>query len=242
MPTPPSIGQATTIGSFGADFERYYLQMATIGHAFEEKPQSRFFLSDLQKKIIEVDRFVDRLDSVAVNDPLPEELTTAPEMTALILGMFGLTLSDGLTCDIPMYYCPSLADTIVSPQHFTSSSIADLQYNGYCLIDMSGCCCILLLHSNDNYTSFIALKKSNGLYFISGSMPDSLGSRVSWLSTKPQLLADLWHQRLGHPGPTQLGVLAKHSTCMPSLITMHPMHSYQACNDEKIQRADKGPI
>jgi hypothetical protein len=81
MPTPSSIDQATTIGSLGADLERYYLQMATIGHAFEEKPQSRFFLSALQKKGIEVDRFVDRLDSVAVNDPLPEELT----LTELIL-------------------------------------------------------------------------------------------------------------------------------------------------------------
>jgi hypothetical protein len=64
-----------TIGSFGADLERYYLQMATIGLDFEETPQSRFFLSTLQKKGIEVDGFVDRLDSVAANDPLPEELT-----------------------------------------------------------------------------------------------------------------------------------------------------------------------
>jgi hypothetical protein len=34
MPTPPSIDQGTTIGSFGADLERYYLQMATIGLVF----------------------------------------------------------------------------------------------------------------------------------------------------------------------------------------------------------------
>jgi hypothetical protein len=81
MPTPPSIDQATTIGSFGAALERYYLQMATIGHAFDETPQSRFFLSALQQKGIEVDRFVDRLDSVAVNDSLPEELA----LTELIL-------------------------------------------------------------------------------------------------------------------------------------------------------------
>jgi hypothetical protein len=57
LPTPKNIGQATTIGYFGADLERYYLQMATIGHAFEEKPQIRFFLSALQKKGIQVDRF-----------------------------------------------------------------------------------------------------------------------------------------------------------------------------------------
>jgi hypothetical protein len=81
MPTLPCNDQATTIGSFGAALERYYLHMATIGHAFDEKPQSRFFLSALQQKFIEVDRFVDRLDSVAVNDPLPEELT----LTELIL-------------------------------------------------------------------------------------------------------------------------------------------------------------
>jgi hypothetical protein len=81
MPTPPSIDHATTIGSFGASLEPYYLQMATIGHAFDEKPQKRFFLSALQQKGIKVDRFVDRLDSVAVNDPLTEELT----LTELIL-------------------------------------------------------------------------------------------------------------------------------------------------------------
>jgi hypothetical protein len=149
---------------------------------------------------------------------------TAPEMTASIIGMFVLTLYDGSTCYIWMCYCPSLADVIVYPQHFTSSAIANRQYNGYCLINMPGCCPILLLHSNDNYTSFIALTKIKDLYFISGSTTDSSGSRVSWLATKPQLLSELWHQRLGHPGPTQLGVLAKHSTGLPSLITIHTMH------------------
>jgi hypothetical protein len=62
------------------------------------------------------------------------------------------------------------------------------------------------------------------------------------LATKPQLLSEVWHQLLGHPGPTQLSALAKHSTGLPSLITMHPMHLCQAFNDEKIQSADKGPI
>jgi hypothetical protein len=160
-------------------------------------------------------------------------------MTASILGIFFLALSDESTCYIPMFYCPCLADTIVSPQHFTSSAIAARQYNGYCLIDMPGFYHIFLSHSNDNDTSFIALNKSNNLDFISGSTPDSSGSCVSRLTTNPQLLSELWHQRLGHPGPTQLGALAKHSTGLPSLLTIHPMHS---CNDENIQRSDKGPI
>jgi hypothetical protein len=61
--------------------------------------------------------------------PISSADRTAPAMTASILGIFVLSLSDRSTCDIPMYYCPSLADTIVSPQHFTSSAIADRRYN-----------------------------------------------------------------------------------------------------------------
>jgi hypothetical protein len=102
-------------------------------------------------------------DTVDLKTPFPISSAdcTAPAMTASILGMFVLPLSYGPTCDIPMYYFPSLADTIVSPQHFTSLAIEDRRYNGYCLIDMSGCCRIILSHSND--TSFIALNKRNNL-------------------------------------------------------------------------------
>jgi hypothetical protein len=164
-------------------------------------------------------------------------------MTASVRGTFVLQLSDGSTCDIPMYYCPSLSDTIVSPQHFKSSAIHDRRYNGYCLIDMPGCCRILLLHNNDNDASFIALQKINDLYFVAGSAPGSSGSRVSHLATKPQLLSKIWHQRLGHPGPTQLILLAKHSNGVPLQLTasVHPMYSCQAYNDGKINRAPMGP-
>jgi hypothetical protein len=104
MPTPPSIDNATTIGFFGAALERYFLQMATIGHAFDEKPQSRFFLSTLQKKGIEVDCFVDRLDSVAVKDPLPEELT----LTELILHIKDIrSLQSSSTALIHRYVQPT---------------------------------------------------------------------------------------------------------------------------------------
>jgi hypothetical protein len=65
-------------------------------------------------------------DTVDLQTPFPISSAdlTATAITASILGMFVLPLSDGSTCDIPKYYCP-LADTIVSPQHFTSSAITD---------------------------------------------------------------------------------------------------------------------
>jgi hypothetical protein len=75
MPAPPDIDHATSIGSFGSNLEKYHLQLGTIGIAFDEKTQSRFFVSALQQKGIEIDRFVDRLDNVPDKDPLPEELT-----------------------------------------------------------------------------------------------------------------------------------------------------------------------
>jgi hypothetical protein len=81
MPTPPGIEKATSIGSFGANLENYYLQLHAMGVSFDDKTKSCFFLSFYQQKGIELDRFVDRLDNVLVADPLPEELT----LTELIL-------------------------------------------------------------------------------------------------------------------------------------------------------------
>jgi hypothetical protein len=183
-------------------------------------------------------------DTVDLEKPFPISSAnrTAQAMMASIRGTCVLSLLDGSTCDIPMFYCPSLADTIVSPQHFTSSDNAGHWYNGCCIIYMPGCFRILLLHTRDNDASFIVLKKINDMYSIAGSTPLSSGPRVSRLAIKPQLLSELWHQRFGHPGQTELSVLAKHSTGLPSMITagLHPMHYFQACNDEKIRHAPMG--
>jgi hypothetical protein len=107
---------------------------------------------------------------------------------------------------------------------------------------MSGCCRILLSHTRDNDASFIALNKSNDLYFIAGLAPLSSGLRVPHLATNPHILSQLWYRRLGHPGPTQLSILDNHSTGITSLVTagFHPMHSCQACKNGKIRRAPMG--
>jgi hypothetical protein len=81
MPTPPDIEKATSIGSFGANLERYYLQVQAMGVSFNDKTKSGFFLFALQQKGIEVDRFVYHLDNVPDADTLPEELN----ITELVL-------------------------------------------------------------------------------------------------------------------------------------------------------------
>jgi hypothetical protein len=71
-------------------------------------------------------------DTVDLDKPFPISSAnrTAPTMMASIRGTFVIPLLDGSVCDIPVYYLPSLADTIVLPQHFTSSGNAGRPYNG----------------------------------------------------------------------------------------------------------------
>jgi hypothetical protein len=87
--------------------------------------------------------------------------------------------------------------------------------------------------------SFNAPQKINDLYFIAGLAPRSSGPRVLRLATMPQLL----YERIGHPGPTQLSLLAKHSTGLPSKLTagLQPINYCQACKGGKIKRALMGP-
>jgi hypothetical protein len=132
---------------------------------------------------------------------------------------------------------------IISPQHFTNMDTPNRLFNRYCLIDLPGCCRILLSRSDTRDAVFVDLHKSNNLYFIAGSASVSSGSIMSRITMKPQLLSELLHQRIGHHGPTHLNILVKHSTGLPAQLTsgLQPMHSYHACNDGKIQRAPMGP-
>jgi hypothetical protein len=141
-----------------------------------------------------------------------------------------------------MYYCASLTDNIVSPQHFTSPAITNRIFNDYCRIDLPRCCRILLSRSTSTDAAFIDLYKSNNIYFISGSGISSTGSSISHLATKPQMLSEIWHQRILHIGPAQLSLLAQYSTYLPSKLTvgLHPMKLCQACNYGKIKCAPMG--
>jgi hypothetical protein len=123
--------------------------------------------------------------------PVASADRTIPAMLAFVRGTYVLRLSDGTTCDIPMYVCPSLSDTIISPQPFTTMDASNRLFNGYCLIDLPGCCRVLLSRSDTRDAAFIDLHKSNNLYFIAGSASVSSGSLISRVTTKPQLLSEL---------------------------------------------------
>jgi hypothetical protein len=90
--------------------------------------------------------------------------------------------------------------------------------------------------------TIIYLHNSNNLYFILGSGHSSTGSSISRLTTKPQMLSELRLQRFGQPGPTQLNLLAHHSTGLPSKLTdgLHPIQSSQVCHYGKIKHSPMG--
>jgi hypothetical protein len=95
-----------------------YLQLQTRGVSFDEKTQSHFFLSALQKKCTEVDRFVDRLDNVPDADPLPEELN----IKELILLIKYICSFQNSSTDIVNRYVRHTNDTYLSHTHHNHQS------------------------------------------------------------------------------------------------------------------------
>jgi hypothetical protein len=101
-------------------------------------------------------------NTVTLEHPFPissDDCKSMP-MTATIKGTFVLQLSDGTMYKIPMYYYASPTDTIVLPHHFTSPAITDRHFNDCCLIDLPGCCHLLLPRSMSNDAAFIDVYKS----------------------------------------------------------------------------------
>jgi hypothetical protein len=123
--------------------------------------------------------------------PVASADRTSPAILVSVLGTYVLRLSDGTTCDIPMYLCPSLSYTIISLQQCMTTDTANRIFNGYCLIDLSGCCRVLLSCSDTQDAAFVDLQKINNLYFLAGYASISSGSIVYCITKKPQLLSEL---------------------------------------------------
>jgi hypothetical protein len=133
MPTPPDIEKATSIRSFGANLERYYLQLQTMGVSFDDKTKSHFFLSALQQKYIEVDRFADCLDNVPDADPLPDELT----LTELILWIKDIhSFHNSSTAIINRYVRPTNDNELSNTRQNHQSSSSDSRPNCPSLSDL----------------------------------------------------------------------------------------------------------
>jgi hypothetical protein len=126
IPTPPDIEKATSSGSFGATLECEYLQLYTMHVSFDGKTKSRFLLSALQQKCIEVDQFVDRLDIVPDTDTLPKQLT----LVELILRIKYIhSFQNSSTAIINSYFRPTNKKQLSNTRQNPQSSLSDPRPN-----------------------------------------------------------------------------------------------------------------
>jgi hypothetical protein len=94
--------------------------------SFDDKTKSRFFLSALQQKGVEVDRFVDYLESVPADNPLPEELTLM-ELTLQINYIHSFQPSS--TAIVNHYVHPTAGKESSNPQHNCQAPPLDWRSN-----------------------------------------------------------------------------------------------------------------
>ena len=140
-------------------------------------------------------------------------------MTVEAIGKYPVATDSGVL-KINMYYCPSAANTIISP------SAICLQYNTFVGFHQFS-----NLHTGKGYLAFVQsdsscssvkvrLQEQNGLWYHeieSGSYAplDADGLQVNALSDAAKY--ELWHQRLGHCGAWVLENAHKHVGGVPKL-------------------------
>jgi hypothetical protein len=158
-------------------------------------------------------------------------------MTSPSVGWFILHFCDYPPQRILMHYCPDLVETIVSPQHACLTTHSP--FDGWSLIACSPQQAFLQFHIRDlPDTATAPLLTHHELYFLSPA-----SDLCPSASIRSVLSAELWHQRLGHPGLTQLDAIAKHSTGVPSQLvsSAHPFWHCQICSDANPKRSPMGP-
>jgi hypothetical protein len=145
-------------------------------------------------------------------------------------------------CDYPpqhilMHYCPDLVETTVSPQHVCLPNHSP--FDGWSLIARSPQQALLQFHIRDSPATVTApLLTHNELYFLTPASDIRPSASI-----RSVLSAELWHQRLGHPGLTQFDAIAKCSTGVPSQLvsSAHPFWHCQICLDANPKLSPMGP-
>jgi hypothetical protein len=154
-------------------------------------------------------------------------------------GWFMLYFDDQPPARVFMIYCPDISNTIISPQHMSKHQHSP--FDGFTITarrDGTTCIQFIFMHSNRVATATL-FRQADLFYFM--QLPTATIIRASRLSA---IDAELWHQRLGHPGATQLAMLHKHMTDFPSGVhsAAHRFMTCTSCMDARHQRSAAGPV
>ena len=153
-------------------------------------------------------------------------------------GCFTLQADNGTVILTTAWYCPQIVETLVSPQAICSDSLNP--YDSFDVVCHNPSYPRVVFYAPDGSEATVPLVYTRGLYFF--STPATVRS-VSTPPPSPILSSELWHQRLGHPGPSQLRRLQHCATGVPTNVHrfVHRFHSCTMCDHAHRRRNDKGP-
>jgi transposase InsO family protein len=145
-----------------------------------------------------------------------------PAIHCTAMGFFPWQSDAGEVLHVKCYFCPEVAETIVSPTDIVNNHINDLKAWGqHCDLD-TGTGWIRLYPRVDTLPPIIyTLHKSNNLWYHVGTStsqdyePPHPQPRISHLTAPAQY--KLWHQRLGHPGERVMSIVHLHIDQIPPL-------------------------
>jgi hypothetical protein len=191
-------------------------------------------------------------------------------MRCLGSGLYRVIDRFGASFDIPMWYCPGVAETLISPDHVCRVS------EHYTLVgahhDVERDVGHIRCSSESGLSAReLSLTRANGLWYIARLVPGMETLDTTLASSRralvarmpeadaqvvlpdaptgpapvlrvqhPQTMSKLWYQRLGHPGMTQLAHLQRHATGLPSPQQLHA-HPLRACQVCHDARVRKQP-
>jgi hypothetical protein len=152
---------------------------------------------------------------------------------------FTLYFDDQPPVRVFMIYCPDISNTIILPQHMCKHQHSP--FDSFTITarrDGTTCIQFIFTHSNHVATATL-LRQADLFYFMRPS-----AATINCATRLSAIDAELWHQRLGHPGATQLPLLHKHTTDFPSGVhsAAHRFMMCMSCMDARHQRSAAGPV
>ena len=191
----------------------------------------------------DLDILVDITDVAPFSISVATEGDVADDSHCTKKGLLPVTLDNGKTIYVPCYYCPTVVDTIVSPEALIESHTAYAQWRqtGYKNPDTPGK--LELMDAAGSVLGTLSLHRKNNLYYcVSHTFAlehdesrSTCYRTFAPVSKASQVESETWLLRLGSPGENQLQLLPRCSTGLPDKLECHPFRY----NDSKEQASIK---
>ena len=155
-------------------------------------------------------------------------------------GMFALHMDEGATVNVPVYVCPHVSGTVISPQSMCQHHPTIDSFDIVCRNTSDPH--MVFYNADDSVFGRASLTRKDGLFFFR-QMVERPATVHRTTTASGALDYELWHQRLGHPGSHQLQHLPAAAHGVPKHLaqTAHPLRYCSICADAHAIRPPRGP-